>query len=565
MTSIIKKQKQGRAYYYAVQSKRVKGRPRIVWQKYLGSVEAIIKRCEQYAAPQPLETVLFEAGGVAALLGIATRLGLIDLINEIVSKRGQGPSMGHYVVLAALNRVFDPLSKSQIGDWYHNTVLQRLWGFSSELFNSQRYWDHMDKISEEAIDKIQNFLIARVKKEFKLEAQPVLYDTTNFFTHIDTHNDRNTLARRGRNKQKRSDLRQVNMALLTTRDFHIPLFHKAYEGDTPDIKFFPNIVRELLGRYEAIFGHAGDPTLVCDKGNLSEETREQLLYSGTYFVAGTKAELLPEIFATSIEQFKGALNMPGTKFYDAPVELHGKKCQAVVSYSESFFTQQLASLSASMAKCQEKLRELHAYLQSWTKEKKPKGARPTRAKVKDSLKQILSAQHMSRIFQVSLVELNDHLPFIHYSVNRQELDKITATHLGRTLLITNRLSWLPTEVISAYRDLAHIEEAFKHMKNRDYLRWQPAFHWTDQKIKVHTLHCVLALLLATLARKMVWEAGHEVSLAVLLDDLSAMKEVALLYPNGNNKPRTCFTLNKMTPRQKKFIDLFGVSEILAAG
>ncbi len=46
MTSIIKKLKNGNAYYYAVQSKRVNGKPRIVWQKYLGSVEAI-KRCEQ--------------------------------------------------------------------------------------------------------------------------------------------------------------------------------------------------------------------------------------------------------------------------------------------------------------------------------------------------------------------------------------------------------------------------------------------------------------------------------------------------------------------------------------
>jgi len=115
MTSLIKKKdKHGNAYYYAVQSKRVNGKPRIVWQKYLGSVETIIKRCEHNLSPLPTETVLFEAGGVAALLNIANRLGLIDLINEIVPKREQGPSVGHYIVLAALNRVFDPLSKAQV-------------------------------------------------------------------------------------------------------------------------------------------------------------------------------------------------------------------------------------------------------------------------------------------------------------------------------------------------------------------------------------------------------------------------------------------------------------------
>ncbi len=103
------------------------------------------------------------------------------------------------------------------------------------------------------------------------------------------------------------------------------------------------------------------------------------------------------------------------------------------------------------------------------------------------------------------------------------------------------------------------------MKNRDYLRWQPAFHWTDQKIKVHTLYCVLALLLATLARKMAWEAGNEVSLSVLLDDLSAMKEIALLYPDKDNKLKAQFTMNKMTPRQKKLAELFEIGKILTAG
>ncbi len=103
------------------------------------------------------------------------------------------------------------------------------------------------------------------------------------------------------------------------------------------------------------------------------------------------------------------------------------------------------------------------------------------------------------------------------------------------------------------------------MKNRDYLRWQPAFHWTDQKIKVHTFYCILALLLATLARKMAWEAGIETSLAGLLDDLSKMKEVALLYPDDSGKLKAQFTMNRMSPRQKKLAELFGIGEILVGG
>ena len=563
MPSIIKKTKKGKAYYYAVQSKRINGKPRVIWQKYLGSVDAIVKKCEESSTPTPTETVLFEAGGVAALLQMATRLGVIDLVNQVVPKREQGPSVGHYLLLAALNRALDPSSKVQIGDWYHDSVLQRLWQFPKEAFSSQRYWDHMDMISEKAVDQIQNFLTNKARQEFKLDTQCLLYDSTNFFTHIDTHNDRCSLPQRGHNKQKRSDLRQINMALLTTREFQIPLLHKAYEGNVNDSGFFPEMVQDLLARHRAIFGSLSDATLIFDKGHLYEEIKEKLLHSGIHFIAGIKADVHPEIFSKPLGSFVDALNLPGTKYYATTIEVYGKPCQAIVSYSESFFTQQLASITTSMAKCQDKLKELQNNLLSWTKEERRQGTRPTKAAVQDRLREILSPQYMKEIFEITIRDVGG-ISCIQYRVNRENLDRLSSLHLGRTLLLTNRHQWLPVEVISSYRDLAHVEDAFKNMKNRDYLRWQPAFHWTDQKIRVHSLYCVLALLLATLARRMAWENGHQVSLSNLLDDLTAIKEVAIFYSkDGRAKPLV--SLSSMTTRQKKLADLFEFGDILSAG
>ena len=139
MASIIKKVKKGRPYYYAVESARVNGKPRIVWQKYLGTVDAIVKRAADARPAEPSEAVIFELGGVAALLGIAQRLRLTELIDEVVPKREQGPSVGQYMVLAALNRALSPCSKTAIGDWYETTVLRRLWGYPGKAFSSQRF------------------------------------------------------------------------------------------------------------------------------------------------------------------------------------------------------------------------------------------------------------------------------------------------------------------------------------------------------------------------------------------------------------------------------------------
>ena len=41
MTALVKKIKEGRAYWYATESARVNGQPRVVLQRYLGTVESI--------------------------------------------------------------------------------------------------------------------------------------------------------------------------------------------------------------------------------------------------------------------------------------------------------------------------------------------------------------------------------------------------------------------------------------------------------------------------------------------------------------------------------------------
>ena len=561
MPSLIKKTKGKKDYYYIVQSARVNGKPRIVWQKYLGTVEGILQMAKQNLAPTPSEIVLFEAGGVAALLYIAQKIDLVKIIDQIVHKRAQGPSVGQYILLAALNRALDPLSKSQIGEWYEKTSLKRLWKFPSENFSSQRFWDHMDMIPQEAIDKIQDLLVKKIQNEFSLDAKTLLYDTTNFFTYIDTHNSRNDIAQRGRNKQKRSDLRQVNLALLTTRNFQIPLFHKIYRGDVPDVKSFEDISQDLLKKQKELFEFS-EATLVFDKGNLYEKTMEKFLYNDVHFISGVKADLSKVIFETPLEKLQMIPQLPGTKSFEATIELYGKSCKAILCYSESFFTQQLASLTTSISKCQNNLKNLQKSLASYAQ--KQRGPKPTVSGVKRNIQKIISSPQLREVFSISLDETQS-TPQLQYSINQQNLYQLTSCKLGRTLLVTNRQEWPAHEIITYYRELANIEEAFKHLKNRKYLHWQPAFHWTDQKLAVHSFYCVLALTLVALARKVAYEKGVELPFPRFLEELSEIKEVALLYSMAKGKFRTQCTLSKMNPGQKKLSEIFNIATILSQG
>lgn len=561
MPSIQKKIKKGRVYYYAVESARVNGKPRIVWQKYLGTIDAIIKRTEEAKPPKPKETVIFEAGGVAALLGIAKRLGLLEIINEVVPKRRQGPSVGHYVLLAAINRALAPRSKVGIGDWYEQTVLRRLWRFPKSAVSSQRFWDHMDMISEEAIDQIQDRLAIRVQEEFGANDKILLYDTTNFFTFLASTNDRNSLAQRGRSKAKRHDLRQVGLALLVAGEDQVPLFHRVYQGNLVDVSIFPKMAKELIKRHGKVLKSGACATLVFDKGNVSDDAMEQMVCSGQSFVGAVAANRVSHLIGTPLDDFEEVPGLPGTKALARQEIFWAKDCLFVAAYTESFFTQQLNGVTTNLVKCRKKLFDLEKNLIKW-RQGKAKGRRPTVRGVKASVKKILSPQFMKDLFEIK-VEEKKGLPVLRYALRHGALDRLINQRLGRTVLVTDKIDWQPEQVVGAYRSLTKIEDAFKSMKNVDYLRWQPAYHWTDQKIKVHGLYCVLALLLATLARNVAVQSGIDLSLPALLKELTSIREVAVIYPQGTLAHRkNHITLSRMSPRQRKLADCLKIAPTL---
>lgn len=199
---------------------------------------------------------------------MANKLNIVQLIDEVVPKRDLGLSIGQYLLIAAISRAVEPISKRACWDWFRQTCLPRLMGtdVSPQDLSSQRFWDHMDMIPLEAIPQIEQAITQRVLENFDLDLSFLIYDTTNYYTYIDSFNSRNHIAQRGKNKQKRNDLRQLNLALAVTRDFHIPFFHRLYEGNKVDVSSFSSVVDELVKRYELLAKYCEDITLIYDKG-----------------------------------------------------------------------------------------------------------------------------------------------------------------------------------------------------------------------------------------------------------------------------------------------------------
>jgi transposase len=122
------------------------------------------------------------------------------------AKRQQGPTVGQYMLTAAINRVAQQSSKAALAEWLENTIGPRLMAIKPKQLTSQAFWNHMDRLTQPILINIENDLLVKIIDEFKIDLDRLLYDATNFYTYINTKTEIK-LAQRGHNKQKRNDLR----------------------------------------------------------------------------------------------------------------------------------------------------------------------------------------------------------------------------------------------------------------------------------------------------------------------------------------------------------------------
>lgn len=126
------------------------------------------------------------------------------------------------------------------------------------------------------------------------------------------------------------------------------------------------------------------------------------------------------------------------------------------------------------------------------------------------------------------------------------------------MLFTDKDRTPRAEIVADYRSQSEVEADFRQMKDPHVVSLSPMFHWTDHKIRVHVLCCVLAL---TVARLMVREAdrhGMHMSVLELLGGRGEIQETVLLYQGGRGRPRARRMLTEMDPRQRCLYDLFGL-------
>src|SRR2546425_8582771 len=344
------------------------------------------------AAPQgampTLHTVQTREFGASALFyTVAQELGLLELINAYVPPAPPGRrtslSVGHYLLLAALNRATWPKSKRAFAEWYQGTVLARVVPAAAEELSSQRFWDHMDVFEEAHFAPLQEALLARIREHFPLGERFLVYDTTNYYTFIHTFNSRPSLPQRGKNKQKRTDLRQISLALVVDEERGLPLYYRCSEGNTTDLVAMGPSLAGMVGQFlpQQAPVHL---TLVLDKGNVSLDNFKALKAAHFSFIAAIPAGWVRRLYQVSLKEYQPLALADGRriKVYCRPKrKLGGSEGKLLVSFSPNFYRKQVRTLDLLQQKADQKMLQLQAAIREATERNRPRTEKAVKGEI----------------------------------------------------------------------------------------------------------------------------------------------------------------------------------------
>ncbi len=556
MVYLFHKFVKGKKYYYLGENKLVNGQSKRVNEIYLGSAESLRDYFENGSLPREIESLSY--GLPVAILNVNDEIGFTKIIDSHCPKRVQGLTVGEHILIDIINRIDEPASHHKLGKWFSKTILRKIYPVNASYLSSQGYWNHWNYLDETKIEDIQKALLPNLIKGEDISQ--LFYDPTNFSTYIENEHKNNpkgmkrsaiTLAKFGKPKSGIYGLRQINLALLVTKDFGTPLWHKPYEGNINDVTFFKEFITSLTDKIEIFAKQCKSITLVFDKGNNSPKNIKKIDKKLHFHVLGSLApSQYKELLAIPLDKFDIEYKNKEdnlVKGYALRMKVFGKDCKIVITYNNKTANNQKERTEKALAKSIE-------YLQN-AKEKLNTPQWTDRDKVLIRIASKISRFHATKIVKWQLQEKNQKI-YLDFEENKEELN-IVKNSYGKNILFTDNLSLLDHEIIKGYSTKNIAEESIKRLKNKHIISFTPQFCWTDESIRVHAFTCVMALLFTTLLRKKAHEHKIELSHEEIINNLSEIKQ-GILYISKTNKITPM--IEKMIPTQLKLYTALNLSK-----
>jgi transposase len=341
-----------------------------------------------------------------------------------------------------LARIANPVSKRRSA-----SLLEEDYGIKIPLEKIYRMMDHVADRESDIKQRIAQTTLSL----FQEQVDVLFFDvTTLYFESIDT----DELRAFGFSKDCKFKEVQVVLALVTTTK-GLPITYKLFPGNTYEGGTLMEMVKDLQTQYAI-----KNILLVADRAMFTEENLSSMESLGIQYIVAAKLKTLPKSLKSDILHTDYTEEVIGGEMHWFK-EFEYKSRRLVVGYS----AKRAGKDAADRQRLVDRLM------------KKVKG---DKIKVKDLIPNYGSKKYIS-------IENGS------ASVNQEKI-KADSEWDGLHGVITNATDKTSSELLSRYRELWQIEEAFRISKHD--LKMRPIFHWTENRIKAHIAICFLAFTLA---------------------------------------------------------------------
>jgi transposase len=399
------------------------------------------------------------------------------------------------VAIEVINRLCAPCSEFALAEhWYASTGLEDLLGIADADITKDRLYRTLDglRLAKVAIEQDLQQHLATL---FDLDYELLLYDLTS--TYFEGLADDNPLAQRGYSRDRRSDCKQIVIALVVTRD-GFPLAHECLVGNTQDGQTVQTLVRSLEQRFGTC-----RRVWVMDRGMVSKENLAFLSRAGRRYLIALKRGALTK--------FAKDLTRPGWQRLPYNEEVEVKALRR--GRSTYLLARSLPRRRKERAIRRRQLLKMHRGLRSLQR-RIAAGRLKKRDKILEALGRLKGACPKATPL-VQIATLPEVPTTLTWSWRIRRI-KAVLIRDGAYVLRTNQLGWQPQELWQTYMQLTLVEKAFRVLKSELLLR--PLWHHYSGRVEAHVFICVLAYTLWKALDHLLKRAGLQTEIRKASED-----------------------------------------------
>ncbi len=418
-------------------------------------------------------------GRIYLVIPFLKDLKIGEIINQVVQDQGD-IDIGRVLEILILNRACGfntPLYK--ISQWAKDHAVDEIYGCKWSKLNDDRIGDCLDKVVEKLPD-LDSLITINMLKSFNLNQSQIHFDPSSFTIigqPISNAGDPKTIeAKYGRGSSGSKSQRQIRFGIAITGGEAVPLFGKAYSGNTSDYQMHPEFLEQLRDVAEI-----NDFLFISDSKFDSQNNLKNIFtHEGKFLCTGAFSKKEKENYLLALEQTidwqiltylsKEDKKKPKNKrpIYKAFEQERILKCKFNGEIKE--YTYRLIFVHSSQNARQEK-HTREKYFNKITQELDAVQSRLNKDKyrdkqyVKKKINDILHLHPVGKFFDCKLRRYKGRLIF-NYSIDQQKLKELEAFD-GIYIMKTNldADSYSLNDVIKTYKQQIQIEHRMKVVKS----------------------------------------------------------------------------------------------------